>query len=73
MKIIIELKEKESFGILGLRSRNRIEIYELNQDESWLVDDDSLRIMKRVAMLSKNRVSQIVYPFANIVKFYVEE
>lgn len=73
MKIIIELKEKESFGFLGLRKRNRIEIYDLIQDESWLVDDDSLRILKRVTMLSVNKTSQIVYPFANIVRFHIEE
>ena len=71
MKITIELKEKESFGFLSLR--NRIEVYELIQDESWLVDEGSLRIMKRVTSFSKNRVSQIVYPFDSIVKFTVEE
>ena len=71
MKITIELKEKESFGFLSLR--NRIEVYELIQDESWLVDEGSLRIMKRVTPFSKNRVSQIVYPFDSIVKFTVEE
>ena len=74
MKITIELKEKESFGeFLGLRKRNRIEVYELIQDESWLVDEGSLRIMKRVTPFSKNRISQIVYPFDSIVKFTVEE
>ena len=71
MKITIELKEKESFGFLSLR--NRIEVYELIQDESWLVDEGSLRIMKRVTPFSKNRVSQIVYPFDSIVKFTIEE
>ena len=71
MKITIELKEKESFGFLSLR--NRVEVYELIQDESWLVDEGSLRIMKRVTPFSKNRVSQIVYPFDSIVKFTVEE
>ena len=73
MTITIELKEKESFGFLDLRKRNRIEVYELIQDESWLVDEGSLRIMKRVTPFSKNRVSQIVYPFDSIVKFTVEE
>ena len=71
MTITIELKEKESFGFLSLR--NRVEVYELIQDESWLVDEGSLRIMKRVTPFSKNRVSQIVYPFDSIVKFTVEE
>ena len=73
MKIIIELKETENFGFLKLKSRNRIEEHDLLKDESWLVDDDSLRIMKRVTLFSKNRISQIVYPFANILKFEVEE
>ena len=73
MKIIIELKEKERFGFLKLKSRNRIEEHDLLKDESWLVDDDSLRIMKRVTAFSKNRISQIVYPFANILKFEVKE
>ena len=71
MKITIELKEKESFGFLSLR--NRVEVYELIQDESWPVEEGSLRIMKRVTSFSKNRVSQIVYPFDSIVKFTVEE
>ena len=73
MKIIIELRDKESCGFLNLRSRNRIEEHNLLADESWLVDDDALRIAKRVTQFSKNRISQIVYPFDNIVKFTVEE
>ena len=73
MKIIIELKETENFGFFYLKRHNRIEEHDLLKDESWLVDDDSLRIMKRVTRFSKNRISQIVYPFANIVKFEVEE
>ena len=77
MKITIELKEQEEYYSLWrygfIKQKNRIEVYELIQDESWLVDEGSLRIMKRVTPFSKNRVSQIVYPLDSTVTFTVEE
>ena len=73
MKIVIELKEKERFGFLNLKERNRIEEHAILKEESWAVDDETLRIMKRVTAFSKNRVAQITYPLDSIVKFTIEE
>ncbi len=73
MKIIIELKEKERFGFLNLKEHNRIEEHAILKEESWAIDDNTLRIMKRVTGFSKNRVVRITYPLISIVKFTVEE
>lgn len=72
MKIIIELKEKEKFGFLNLQERNRIEEHTIIQGETCLVDGDVLKINKRVTKFSKNQISEISYPLANIVKYQIE-
>ena len=68
MKIVIELKERERFGLV-----NRTEEHSILKEESWAIVDGTLRIMKRVTGFSKNRTVQITYPLDSIVKFTIEE